>query len=98
MTESIQGLTLRNKLNEAERITRELIHHVEHGFIPKARDLRRTARHGNDPKEQELITDKTIRNTVEKAINSDDFTRTLTKDLTAYLESIEEDVNRILGN
>lgn len=98
MTESIQSLTLRNKLNEAERIARELIHHVEHGFIPKVRELRRTARHGNDPKEQDLITDKTIRNAVEKTLTSDDFTRKLSDDLTAYLESIEADVQRILGN
>ena len=64
MSQSMNDLTLRKKLNEAERIIRELVHHVEHGYIPKAHLTRRTARKGNDPKEQAEITDKTIRSSV----------------------------------
>ena len=98
MSQSRPSKTLRNKLNEAERLTRELIHHVEHGFIPKARELRRTARHGNKPTEQDQITDTTIRSSVEKVVKSDDFTRKLCQELSDYLQSIDKDMDRIIGN
>ena len=98
MSQPGQNLTLRNKLNESERLTRELIHHIEHGFIPKVHTLRRTARHGNDPREQDQITDKTIRSTVEKTLQSDDFTQQLSSSLLQYLESIDDDLRRVIGN
>ena len=98
MSHQLENLTLRNKLNEAERLLRELIHHVEHGFVPKAHLLRRHARQGNDPKTQHEITDLTIRDSAEKLIHSDDFSRQLCDQLTEFLSSIEADVNRIIGN
>lgn len=97
MAAHLQDMTLRNKLNEAERLIRELIHHLEHGFIPKAHISRRTARKGNDPKEQSDITDMTVRSAVEKTLTSDDFTRQLCTQLDEYLESIQDDVKKVIG-
>lgn len=98
MSQSMNDLTLRKKLNEAERIIRELVHHVEHGYIPKAHLTRRTARKGNDPKEQSEITDKTIRSSVKKTLDSDQFTRQVCNQLNDYLTAIEGDLRRIIGN
>ncbi len=98
MSHQLENLTLRNKLNESERLIRELIHHLEHGYVPKAHLLRRTARKGNDPKDQKDITDLTIRSAVEKVLDSDDFSLQLCDQLSDYLASIEKDLNRIIGN
>lgn len=98
MSHQLENMTLRNKVNEAERLLRELIHHVEHGYIPKAHLLRRTARKGNDPKEQSDVTDMTIRSAADKVIQSDDFSQQLSQQLADFIASIETDVNRIIGN
>lgn len=98
MAQSIESMTLRSKLNEAERILRELIHHVEHGYIPQAHLLRRNARKGNDPKEQNNITDLTIRSSVEKTLASDKFTQQVADQLQEYLSSIDADLRGIIGN
>ncbi len=98
MSQQVENMTLRNKLNEAERLIRELIHHVEHGYVPKAHLLRRTARKGNDPKDQHEITDMTVRNSVDKVLQSDLFSRQLCDQLQEFLGSIEQDVNKIIGN
>ena len=98
MASQLESMTLRNKLNEAERLLRELVHHIEHGFIPIAHQSRRVARKGNDPKEQHEITDMTVRSAVGKTIGSDDFTRNLCTQLDEYLQSIQKDVNQIIGN
>jgi hypothetical protein len=99
MNERLDNMTLRQKLSEADKLSRELIHHLEHGFIPKAHLLRRTARQGTDPTatEQGEVTDLTIRSTVETVLNSDDFSRQVSGQLVEYLESIDRDVQRIFG-
>lgn len=95
-TRTPDDLSLREKLIDAERLTRELIHHLEHGFIPKAHLLRRTARQGNEAGHDE-ITDMTVRSTVERVIEADDFSRGLNHQLSAFLTSIHRDVRRLTG-
>ena len=97
MARSLSSMTLREKLSESERLTRELIHHLEHGFIPKAHALRRLAREANDPATADEITDVTIRTNVATVVETDDFTRTVSEQLTPVLQSIRQDVERILG-
>lgn len=98
MGQQLDNMTLSKKLNETERVIRELQHHLEHGYIPKAHVLRRTARKGNEPKEQHEITDVTMRSTIEKTLIADDFSQQLCHQLDQYLESIDVDLNRIIGN
>lgn len=97
MTQRIDNMTLRQKLNEADKLSRELIHHLEHGFIPKAHVLRRTARQGNDPTEILDTTDRTIRTTADGVVASDQFTRQVTEQLNDVLAAIDKDVQRNLG-
>lgn len=93
---SPQSMTLREKLIEAERLTRELIHHLEHGFVPKAHVLRRTARQGNEASHDD-ITDITVRSTVDRVFEADDFSRQLSDQLQMFLNSIDMDVRKLTG-
>lgn len=98
MGDALEAMSLRDKLNEADRLARELIHHLEHGFIPKAHVLRRTARQGSDPAEQGDVTDLTIRSTVDTVLTSDTFTRQVTDQLNRVLSSIHEETGRVLNS
>ena len=57
------GMTLRQKLIEADKLTRELTDHLERGFVPKVHNLRRVTRHGSET-ENDSITDLTVRSTL----------------------------------
>ncbi len=97
MSQTLGTKTLRENLSSADLLTRELIHHLESGFIPMAHGLRRTARLANDPGENEDITDLTIRSTVDKVLASDAFTQDVAAKLRNVLTSIYSDLERILG-
>jgi hypothetical protein len=92
---ALEGLTLREKLIEAEKVTRELIDHLERGFLPKVHQLRRLARRGNEPEHQEEITDVSIRSTVDQVLHTDDYTRQLSTRARNLLAAIDKDVTTI---
>ncbi len=96
MHRSPSELTLREKLSEAEKMTRELIHHVEKGFIPKAHDLRRLTRQTSDPNAEE-VTDLTVRAVADQTVQSDQYTRKLCEQLNAMLRCIQDDVEHLQG-
>jgi hypothetical protein len=97
MSLPLQNLTLRQKLSEADKLVRELIQHLEQGFIPKAHALRRTARQGADTLEQGEVTDLTIRSTVDTVLASDQFSRQVARKLDEFLVAIDRDIQRVLG-
>lgn len=82
------SLPLREKFTNAERLTRELIEHLEQGFLPKLQQLRRVARKD----EEEGVTDKSVRDQCAQLLKSDDFTEKLTSDLQDYLDSISAEM------
>lgn len=91
----IESLTLREKLIDAEKLTRELVDHLERGFIPKAHQLRRTARRATSPEHQDEIKDLTVRNSVDQVLKSDDYTRYLCERAVTLLNSIDTDVQTV---
>lgn len=97
MNDRIDNLTLRAKLSETDKLARELIHHIEHGFIPKAHLARRTARVGIDPTETDEVTDVTIRSSVDALLASDDFARDLGGRMSQHIAAIDADLDRILA-
>ncbi|WP_437203883.1 hypothetical protein [Planctomicrobium sp. SH664] len=97
MSQHLDNMTLQHKLTEAERLCRELIHHLEHGFIPKAHGLLRMARQGSDHSGFNDASDRTVRNAVDTVLESDDFSRQLTTQLSEYLVAIDHDVKRNTG-
>ncbi len=93
MAESISNMTLRDKLNEAERVMRELMDHLDNGFIPKARSLSRALQeHGNDVT---LISDTTVRQQAAEIIDSNRYSEKLYRRVGELLVAIDEDVASI---
>ena len=96
MAESIQNQTLRERLTEAERLTRELADHVNQGFLPKLSELRRVVKHQEGRPSQDEATDTTVRTYADGVFESDDFTQQLYDKLAAYLNSIDSEVRRMV--
>ena len=82
------SLTLRKQFTNAERLTRELIDHLDQGFLTRIQEVRRLARKDED----DGVTDKSVRAACTRLFDSDDFTRKLSKDLQDYLKSICDEV------
>ncbi|MCG6154586.1 hypothetical protein [Rubinisphaera margarita] len=93
MNDSIEKMTLREKLSEADRLMRELIDHLDNGFIPKTRNLSRKLQEaGSDP---ESLTDMTVRQQAAEIIDDNRFSERLYEKIGALLVAIDGDVNRI---
>jgi hypothetical protein len=91
---SPNGMTLRQKLIEADKLARELMDHLERGFVPRVHNLRRITRQGSDG-DLEDITDVTVRSTVDQVLESDDFARNLCEGLKQFLTSIDTETRQI---
>jgi hypothetical protein len=90
---SPNGMTLRQKLMEADRLTRELMDHLERGFVPKVHNLRRVTRHGSEV-DNETVTDLTVRSTADLVLDSASFTAELAKGLEQFLTSIDAEIGQ----
>lgn len=96
MADSIANKTLRDKLNEVERMMRELMDHLDNGFIPKARSLSRTLQEkGNDTA---LVSDTTVRQQAAELIDSNRFSERIYDKISKLLVLIDEDVASITNN
>ncbi len=91
--ESLAHLTLRDKLKEAENVTRQLIDHLERGYLPKAHQLRRLSRQGLQADQRESISDSSIREAVLDILQSDEYARQLCEKTDTFLKSITADVD-----
>jgi hypothetical protein len=93
----VAHLTLREKFNAAERLSRELIEHLEQGFIPKAHELMRLVqplRSGVFPTD---VEDLTVRNHVAAVLESENYTEQLCEKLEAHCQAIKAEVSRIVS-
>lgn len=88
----ISQLPLRDKFTSAERLTRELIDHLEQGFLPRIQQVRRVCRKD----ESDGVTDKTVRHECSRLIESDKFTQKLTDELQALLDGIASEMEPII--
>ncbi len=96
----LDNMTLREKYKAADVIVRELIEHIELGFLPKVRELERLV----EPQEasgvyrlqERSATDRTIRDEVGVVLESELFTDDVFEQLRDLLESIDVDVADIL--
>lgn len=96
MAQSPSSMTLREKLSHADKLVRELIEHLDHGFIPKAHQLRRITRHRPDSSDEE-VTDLTIRGQADLLLEADEFSRRVAAQLDVTLQAIDDDINRVAG-
>jgi hypothetical protein len=93
MSATIDNLTLREKLRDVEKLTRELSDHLEKGFIPKLHSLRRLSRRGSDPDQRDAVSDIAIRESVSTVLKSESYARELSENTRRYLRSIQADID-----
>ncbi len=92
----IQQLTLREMLVEAERLSRELIEHLDQGFVPRCHELSRLVRPINgEPPDVRALEDVTVRTQAARILDSETFTESIFDKLAQYCRAIDEAVNRI---
>ena len=92
---SLEQMTLREKLTEAERLTRELIDHLDQGFLPKCHDLSRLLRPSTASPPTCALEDVTVRTQAARILEGDTFTEELFQKLSIYCQAIDEAVARI---
>ena|SRR6056297_1744591 len=93
MVDSIEQMTLREKLTEADRLMRELMDHLDNGFIPKTRSLSRALQeHGTDTS---AMSDMTVRQHAAEIIDDNRYSEKLYEKIGALLVSIDQDVMQI---
>jgi hypothetical protein len=97
MNPAIDRMTLREKLREAARGVRELIEHLELGFVPKVHELRKLTRQHDPASGTTQVADVTIRNAVASVVDSDHFTAGLNDSLEYYLNSIQKDIASVVS-
>ncbi len=97
MADTFQHMTLRDKLTEIDRLSRELNEHIEHGFLSKTRELSRLARKGRNGEEETGITDRTIRDTASQVIASERFTEDIYNQLSRLLVSVDEELSKMIN-
>jgi len=68
MDHSIEGMTLQDKVKNSELLVREMIEHLELGFLPKLKNLQKISRVSNNLSQLEEIADLTIRNHVVQVL------------------------------
>lgn len=89
-------LTLREMFSDTERLTSELIEHLELGFTPTNKKLIRLVRAEPTGSEKRRVEDISIRNQAVALLNSENFTQELFEKLDEYLKAISQSVNRII--
>lgn len=97
MNPAIDHLTLREKLRDAARGARELVEHLELGFVPKVHELRKLSRQHDAASGVPPVADVTIRGYVSAVLESDQFTVRLNDSLENYLNSIQKDVSDVIS-
>lgn len=96
MTTAIEHLTLREKLRDVIRVNRELIEHLELGFVPKVHDLKKLTKQHEPSSTGPAVEDATVRGYVSAVLESDQFTDKLHDSLMNYLNSIQKDVSVVV--
>ncbi len=92
-----ESLTLRDQLNGADRLTREIMDHLERAFVPQAHELRRVTRVTGEDDPTSQLEDVTLRNQIDNLLKSDAYTKEMSERLQAYLASIGQEVGKIVG-
>jgi hypothetical protein len=75
----VDQLSLRDLFTDAERLTRDLIDHLEHGFIPKVQALNTLMLDGG-----EQLEDLTVRNSAATVLEGHAFSQKLLDKLDNY--------------
>ena len=97
MHQAPDDLTLRDRVVAAIRLNRELLEHLEQGFVPKVHSLRRVTRPERPGSDATSPGDKTVHATAADVLESDHFTVGIYQQLIAHCESIRKAVQELTG-
>lgn len=103
MGDSIEKQPLRDICKEAERLTRELVDHLENNLLPRTRELHDLV-HPDSPfdatgpvRAGPAVADITVRNQAASLLESQRFTEELFLKTSQYLRSIDRQMAALTG-
>jgi hypothetical protein len=88
-------LSLRDRVVAALRLNRELIEHLEQGFVPKVHSLRRMTRPERPGSDTPATGDRTVHATASTVLEADNFSVEVYEQLIDYCESIRAAVQEL---
>lgn len=94
----LDNVPLTDLCKQAERLTRELIDHLERNLIPRTQEFQALVRPDSAYDTGSNVQDITIRNQVKTLIESQEFTEQLHRKTSQYLDAIDREVGRLTGN
>ena len=95
-SQSLDQLTLRDKIREAARRSHELNEHLEQAFVPKVHQLRKLTRPAEAESEVVPVSDTSVRHQVATVLDSEIYTVRLEEAVTSLFTAISEEVEQIL--
>ena len=96
MAKLIESMTTQEKVKNTELLVRELIQHLEMGFLPKLKKLSKVTRLGRANSKLEEIGDLTIRLHVSQVTESERFTESIHERLIEFIEALEIDMQNVV--
>jgi len=93
MERPVEQLTLREVFTHGERIARELIEHLEQGFLPKVRKLQGLIGPAAGAS-NETVPDISVRSQAAELLESDAFTQELVARLNKFLGAMGNALER----
>ncbi len=91
MSESLANIPLRDLCQDAEKLTKELIDHLERNLIPRTRELHNLVRPESPfAKQGQPVENVTIRNHAVVLAESQEFTEQLFLKASQYFAAIDE--------
>jgi hypothetical protein len=92
----IEQLTLQEMFTETERLTRELVEHLDQGFNPRAHQLLRLVRPIDNEPAAKNVTDVTVRTRSAELLESESYTDQTYEKLERFSHAIDSAVLRIV--
>ncbi len=99
MSQALDDVPLRDLCKEAERLTRELIDHLERNQIPKTRELAGLVKPDSPlAPPGHIVPDVTVRTQAATLIDSQDFAAEVFEKASAYFAAIDKAMNAMVAN
>lgn len=98
MDEELERIPLRELCREAERLTRELVDHLERNLLPRTRETYELVRPDSPfAAEGQVVADISIRNQVAVLLESQQFTEDLFLRTNRYLREVDRQLEAMIG-
>lgn len=97
MNRSLEGVTLREKCRDANRVIREVMDHLENSFLPKVQALRKLARVREPSFDPSAVRDVTIRTHAAAILEAEQYTIKLDEESKQLLSAIAKEVDQLVN-